>query len=139
MDPGILTTTLNNFLTAFSSGWSNLQPAINYLIGIFLAIEIVMIGLWMALGGGDQLVSLMKKILYLGFWLWIVQGFPTLADAFVKSLVQAGRLAGGGGGASVFNPSNIIRYGINTTAPMVDEIMKMGITEIVNGLVLAIC
>ena len=66
MDPGILTTTLNNFLTAFSSGWSNLQPAINYLIGIFLAIEIVMIGLWMALGGGDQLVSLMKKILYLG-------------------------------------------------------------------------
>ncbi len=139
MDPGILTTTLNNFLTAFSSGWSNLQPAINYLIGIFLAIEIVMIGLWMALGGGDQLVSVMKKILYLGFWLWIVQGFPTLADAFVKSLVQAGRLAGGGGGASVFNPSNIIRYGINTTAPMVDEIMKMGITEIVNGLVLAIC
>ena len=139
MDPGILTTTLNNFLTAFSSGWSNLQPAINYLIGIFLAIEIVMIGLWMALGGGDQLVSVMKKILYLGFWLWIVQGFPTLADAFVKSLVQAGRLAGGGGGASVFNPSNIIRYGINTTAPMVDEIMKMGITEIVNGLVLALC
>ena len=139
MDPGILTTTLNNFLTAFSAGWSNLQPAINYLIGTFLAIEIIMIGLWMALGGGDQLLSVMKKLLYLGFWLWIVRQFPTLADAFVKSLVQAGQLAGGGGGASVFNPSNIIRYGINTTAPMVDEIMGMGITEIVNGLVLGLC
>lgn len=139
MDPGILTTTLNNFLTAFSAGWSNLQPAINYLIGIFLAIEIVMIGLWMALGGGDQLLSVMKKLLYLGFWLWIVRQFPTLADAFVKSLVQAGQVAGGGGGGSVFNPSNIIRYGINTTAPMVDEIMGMGITEIVNGLVLGLC
>ena len=60
MEPGILTQTLTNFQTAFSSGWSNLQPAINYLIGIFLVIEIVMIGLWMALGGGDQLVSVMK-------------------------------------------------------------------------------
>ncbi len=139
MDPGILTTTLNNFLTAFSAGWSNLQPAINYLIGTFLAIEIIMIGLWMALGGGDQLLSVMKKLLYLGFWLWIVRQFPTLADAFVKSLVQAGQIAGGGGGSSVFDPSNIIDYGINTTAPMLDEMMKMDITQIVNGLVLGLC
>jgi len=139
MDPGILTTTLNNFLTAFSSGWSNLQPAINYLIGIFLVIEIVMIGLWMALGGGDQLVSVMKKILYLGFWLWIVREFPALANAFVQSLIKAGQIAGGGGGGSVFDPSNIINYGINTTAPMLAEMMKMDITQIVNGIVLAIC
>ena len=138
MDPGILTTTLNNFLTAFSSGWSNLQPAINYLIGIFLVIEIVMIGLWMALGGGDQLVSVMKKILYLGFWLWIVREFPTLAEAFVQSLIKAGQIAGGGGGGSVFDPSNILRYGLNTTDPMIKEIMSMGITEIVNGIVLSI-
>ncbi len=138
MEPGILTQALTNFQTAFSSGWSNLQPAINYLIGTFLAIEIIMIGLWMALGGGDQLLSVMKKLLYLGFWLWIVRQFPTLADAFVKSLVQAGQIAGGGGGSSVFDPSNILRYGLNTTDPMIKEIMSMGITEIVNGVVLAI-
>ena len=138
MEPGILTQTLTNFQTAFSSGWSNLQPAINYLIGIFLVIEIVMIGLWMALGGGDQLVSVMKKLLYLGFWLWIVREFPTLAEAFVQSLIKAGQIAGGGGGGSVFDPSNILRYGLNTTDPMIKEIMSMGITEIVNGIVLSI-
>ena len=138
MEPGILTQTLTNFQTAFSSGWSNLQPAINYLIGIFLVIEIVMIGLWMALGGGDQLVSVMKKLLYLGFWLWIVREFPALANAFVQSLIKAGQIAGGGGGGSVFDPSNILRYGLNTTDPMIKEIMSMGITEIVNGIVLSI-
>ncbi len=140
MDPGILTTTLNHFLLAFSSGWSNLQPAINYLIATLLGIEIVMMGLWWALGGGEQLAAVMKKILYLGFWLWIVRQFPQLANAFVGSLIQAGQIAGGGtgGGGSLYDPSNIIDYGINTTAPMVDQIMNMGITEVVNGLILAL-
>lgn len=140
MDPGILTTTLNHFQTVISAGWGNLQPAINYLVGALLGIEIVMIGLWWALGGGEQLAAVMKKILYLGFWLWIVRQFPQLANAFVDSLIQAGQIAGGGsaGAGSLYDPSNIIRYGINTTAPMVSEIMNMGITEMVNGLILGL-
>jgi type IV secretion system protein TrbL len=79
----------------------------------------------------------MKKILYLGIWMWIVRSFPTLADAFVNSLIQAGQIAGGGGGPSLFDPSNIIDYGLLTTAPLVDKISNIGITEIVNGIVMA--
>lgn len=138
MNPGILTQTLNNFLAAFGSGWSNLQPAITWLTGALLGIEIVMLGLWWALGGGEQLVAVMKKILYIGIWMWIVRTFPTLADAFVKSLIQAGQLAGGGGGPSLFDPSKIIEYGLTTTAPLVEKISNVGITEIVNGIVLAL-
>ncbi|HHE08199.1 MAG TPA: P-type conjugative transfer protein TrbL [Chlorobaculum parvum] len=138
MNPGILTQTLNNFLTAFGAGWANLQPAINWLTGALLGIEIVMLGLWWALGGGEQLVAVMKKILYLGIWMWIVRSFPTLADAFVKSLIQAGQLAGGGGGPSLFDPSKIIEYGLTTTAPLVDKMSTIGITEIVNGIILAL-
>lgn len=138
MNPGILTQTLNHFLTVFGAGWTNLQPAINWLSGALLGIEIVMIGLWWALGGGEQLVGVMKKILYLGIWMWIVRSFPTLADAFVKSLIQAGQLAGGGGGPSLFDPSKIIEYGLTTTAPLVDKMSTIGITEIVNGIILAL-
>ncbi|AOS84357.1 hypothetical protein BIU88_09585 [Chlorobaculum limnaeum] len=138
MNPGILTQTLNHFLTVFGAGWSNLQPAINWLTGALLGIEIVMLGLWWALGGGEQLVGVMKKILYLGIWMWIVRSFPTLADAFVKSLIHAGQLAGGGGGPSLFDPSKIIEYGLTTTAPLVDKMSTIGITEIVNGIILAL-
>lgn len=138
MNPGILTQTLNNFLTAFGAGWSNLQPAITWLTGALLGIEIVMLGLWWALGGGEQIVGVMKKVLYLGVWMWIVQSFPALSNAFVQSLIQAGKIAGGGGGPSLFDPSNIIDYGILTTAPLVDNINSIGITEIVNGIVLAL-
>jgi type IV secretion system protein TrbL len=138
MNPGILTQTLNNFLTAFGAGWSNLQPAITWLTGALLGIEIVMLGLWWALGGGEQIVGVMKKVLYLGVWLWIVRSFPTLSNAFVQSLIQAGQIAGGGGGPSLFDPSNIIDYGLLTTKPLVEKISSIGITEIVNGIVLAL-
>jgi type IV secretion system protein TrbL len=138
MNPGILTQTLNNFLTAFGAGWSNLQPAISWLTGALLGIEIVMLGLWWALGGGEQIVGVMKKVLYLGVWLWIVRSFPTLSNAFVQSLIQAGQIAGGGGGPSLFDPSNIVDYGLLTTKPLVEKISSIGITEIVNGIVLAL-
>ena len=138
MNPGILTETLNHFLAVFGAGWSNLQPAINGLTGVLLSIEIVMIGLWWALGGGEQLVAVMKKLLYLGVWMWIVRSFPALSNAFVQSLIHAGQIAGGGGGPSLFDPSKIIEYGLTTTAPLVEKISGIGITEIVNGLVLAL-
>ncbi|MBM3163048.1 MAG: P-type conjugative transfer protein TrbL [Chlorobi bacterium] len=138
MNPGILTQTLNNFLTAFGAGWSNLQPAITWLTGALLGIEIVMLGLWWALGGGEQIVGVMKKVLYLGVWMWIVRSFPSLSNAFVQSLIQAGQIAGGGGGPSLFDPSNIIDYGLLTTTPLVEKISGIGITEIVNGIVLAL-
>lgn len=52
MHPGILTDTLNHFLDAFTASWGYLQPSINWLIGILLSIEILLLGLWWALSGG---------------------------------------------------------------------------------------
>ncbi len=133
MDPNILTDTLNVFLDAFGKGWYNLKPAMNWLIRVFLAIEIVLLGLWWALNGGEQIVNVMKKILFLGFWLWIVTDFPGLADSFVRSLIQAGKLAGGGSAPSLFDPSKIIFYGHKTTLPMINAITSSG-WNIANGI-----
>jgi len=126
MHPGILTDTLRTFLTAFGAGWSNLEPTITWLIGALLGIEMVLLGLWWALGGGEQLAAVMKKLLYLGVWMWIVTSFPALADAFVQSLIKAGRIAGGGGGPSLFDPSQIIKYGFTATNALQFQIANVG-------------
>jgi type IV secretion system protein TrbL len=124
MEPGILTTTLQSFIKDFSNGWVLLQPTINFLIKVFLGIEIVMIGLWMALGGIDNLVGVMKKFLYLLVWAWIIKEYPTLTDAFIQSLVQAGVIAGGGaiGNTNIFDPSSIISLGFNNMGTVFDEL-----------------
>lgn len=137
MSPGILTQTLDHFINAFGYGWSNLLPSINWLIGSLLAIEIVLLGLWWALSGGEQILSVIKRILFLGLWMWIVLSFPDLADAFVKSLVKAGRIAGGGvdSGPSLFDPSNILEYGLKVTGPLIFQIGGVSITKIFFGFV----
>lgn len=140
IETGILTQTLTLFLQKFSHGWANLQPAIGFLIKVFLGIEIVMFGLWMALGGIDNLVSVMKKLLYLLVWLWIVQNFPMLSNAFVKSLVMAGQMAGGGSGGNIFDPSSVLSIGLNNLTPAFSEVFKMNILkDFGNILTLVIC
>lgn len=132
MEPGILTTTLNSFLTVFSHAWGNLHGSINFLTKIFLGLEVVMMGLWMALGGMENLASVMKKMLYLMVWLWIVNNFPMLAHAFVTSMIQAGQTAGGGTGGNVFDPSAVLSIGMNTVATAQEEISQAGVMNIAN-------
>ncbi len=123
MEFNALTQTLLNFLTAFSSGYSNLLPSINWLIGALLGIELILIGFWWALGGGEQLGGVIKKILFIGFWMWIVLNFPMLANKFVFSLIDAGLIAGGGtaGNDSILmDPSRIAGLGLSATDHLYD-------------------
>jgi type IV secretion system protein TrbL len=120
MEFNSLTTTLTHFISAFSGAHDRLLPVINGLLASLLAIEIVLIGLWWALGGNEQIVSLFKKILFIGFWIWITTSFPTLAKAFVDSLIRAGLLAGGRPGdlQLLLDPSRIAGYGLDATEPL---------------------
>lgn len=140
MNTQILTDTLSAFLAAFNAGWGNLQPAIIWLSGTLLAIELVMMGLWWALGGGEQIVNVMKKLMYLLVWLWIVQSFPALAKAFAFSLAEAGEIAGGQPGTQdmLMDPSRIINIGLNVTAPLATALSQQGIFEIGDGMAYAV-
>ncbi len=140
MNTQILTDTLAAFLAAFNAGWGNLQPAIMWLTGALLTIEIVMMGLWWALGGGEQIVNVMKKLMYLLVWLWVVQSFPMLAKAFAFSLAEAGEIAGGQPGTQdmLMDPSRIINIGLNITAPLATALSQQGIFEIGDGMAYAV-
>lgn len=133
MEFTVLTDTLNNFITVFSAAWGNLAPSINWLIATLLAIELVMIGLWWALGGGEQIVNVFKKLLFILFWVWFVTEFPSLADAFVRSLIRAGEIASGSvpGTSTIFDPSKIAGYGIDATAVLVYKLesIKFGFVD----------
>jgi type IV secretion system protein TrbL len=96
-----LTLTLQNFITALSGAYGRIQGSASTLLGILVGIEVVLLGLWTALGGGDNVVGVFKRILHIGAWVWIVQSYPTLCKDLVESLVKAGLLAGGGSGVSL--------------------------------------
>lgn len=132
-----LTLTLNNFLAAFTGGYGRLTPAINHLLWLLGGIEIVLLGLWWALGGGEQLVAVFKKILFLGFWVWLVQSFPRLAQAFVGSLIEAGLIAGGqpGNVQLLMDPSRIAGRGLDATLLLANKIETLGTFDIADQMV----
>jgi type IV secretion system protein TrbL len=123
-----LTTTLTHFVTVFQGGYSRLQPTINGVLAALAAIDIVLFGFWMALGGSDNLAAVIKKLLFLGFWLWFTTSFQTNASAFMHSLVKAGGIAGGNAGAEslLLDPSQIAGLGLQATAPLAESLQ--GIT-----------
>ncbi len=127
-----LTLTLQNFITALSGGYSRIQGSASTLLGILVGIEVVLLGLWTALGGGDNVVGVFKRILHIGAWVWIVQSYPTLAKALVESLVKAGLLAGGGSGdvSLLMDPSRLAGYGLDATEPLTHKLADLGMTDL---------
>ncbi|HEY4014810.1 MAG TPA: type IV secretion system protein [Polyangiaceae bacterium] len=127
-----LTLTLQNFISVFGAGYGRLAGPVHSLLSILVGIEVVLLGLWTALSGGDNLVGVFKKILHIGAWVWVVQSFPTLAKAFVTSLVQAGLMAGGGSGDAtlLMDPSRIAGYGLDATAPLTQKLGDLGMTDL---------
>jgi type IV secretory pathway TrbL component len=99
MDTAILTNSLNQFLTVFNAAygliWANGGQA---LLWVLAGIELVLVALWWALGGNAQTMDVIKKLLFMMFWLWLVTNFAALAPVFVYSMVDAG-ISGAGGAA----------------------------------------
>jgi len=132
-----LTLTLQNFITVLSGAYGRIQGSASTLLGILIGIEVVLLGLWTALGGGDNVASIFKRILHIGAWVWIVQSYPTLSKALVESLVKAGLLAGGGSGdvSLLMDPSRLAGYGLDATAPLTQKLADLGMTDVSDLLV----
>jgi len=117
MNTSILTETLLNFITILSGGYSRLIPDALVLMSYLVAIEIVVFGVMVALGVQNLPVEALKKITFIGIFIWIVKQSATLSEVLLNSFVQAGILAGGGGiSVNVMkDPSKILDKGIEIT------------------------
>ncbi|MGH7293818.1 MAG: type IV secretion system protein, partial [Polyangiaceae bacterium] len=132
-----LTLALQNFISVFGGGFGRMSNSIHTLLAILIGIELLLMGFWWALNGGEQLGAVFKKLLFIGFWIWLVQGFPGLAKAFVDSLVTAGVSAGGGTVtvSQILDPSALAASGLDATEPLANKLGDMGTFDVADMLV----
>ena len=135
-----LTSTLTTLIDAFSVGYANLIGDIDYLLYTLGGIEITLIGLYWALGGGERIVEVFKKVLFLFFWVWLVNEAPFLMDDFVFSLAEAGFTAGGNAGNLdlLLDPSRIAGYGIDATEKLGKEFEEVD-WDVGDAIILGFC
>ncbi|NHK27115.1 P-type conjugative transfer protein TrbL [Parvularcula flava] len=119
---------LEVFIAYIDSGFGLLAGDVAYLTTTLIAIDITLAGLFWALSpNADVIAGLLKKVLYVGFFAFIIGNFPLLADIVFDSFARLG-ITGGGGTMSpddLLRPGFIAGVGLEAGQPLLEEIADM--------------
>ncbi len=123
---GQVLTNLENSVVAAAKGWeTTVMNAARSLFWILAGIEIGIAAVWLAINAASLdswFAELVKRIMFIGLFAFILDQGPTFAKAVVDSLYQIGA---GGGSAS---PANIFDAGIRVATKMSEQ-AKFGLWE----------
>ena len=129
-------SVIDRFLIVFStyidSGFGLLNGEVAFLTATLVAIDMTLAGLYWALGhatgqGEDVMAKLIRKVLYVGAFAYIIGNFNTLAGIVFRSFAGLG-LTASGSSLSMGNflqPGRLAKVGIDAGAPILEQIKQM--------------
>ena len=124
----VIDTFLATFIAYIDSGFGLLAGDVAYLTTTRIAIDITLAGLFWALSQNtDVIAGLLKKVLYVGFFAFIIGNFALLANIVFDSFAELGVTAGGGAmtAADLLRPGFIAGVGFDAAQPLLAEISDM--------------
>lgn len=137
-DLGIIDTFMETFSQYIDSGFGLLSGDVAFLTTILISIDITLAGLFWALntmGGGEDNVlgRLIKKVLYVGVFAYILNNFQNLADIIYRSFSGLGIQAAPGGMTAddLLKPGKIAATGYEAAYPLLVQVSDLvGFPEI---------
>ena len=125
----VIDTFLATFIAYIDSGFGLLAGDVAYLTTTLIAIDITLAGLFWALSQNtDVIAGLLKKVLYVGFFAFIIGNFSLLANIVFDSFAELGVTAGGGTMTAddLLRPGFIAGVGLRCrSSPLLEEISDM--------------
>ncbi len=123
---GSVLTSLQNQISKSAKGWeTTVMNAARSLFWILATIEIAIAAVWLALQAASLdswFAEIVRRIMFVGFFLFVMTQGPTFAKAVVDSLFQLGA---GGGTAS---PADVFNAGLSVASKM-SEKAQFGVFE----------
>lgn len=134
-DLGIIDTLMTTFSQYIDSGFGLLSGDVAFLSRILIGIDITLVGLFWAFGdGGDSIFAkLIRKVLYVGAFAFILNNFQHLSEIIYQSFAGLGIKASGTGlsAANLLKPGVIAATGYQAAHPLLDEVSRLvGFPEI---------
>ena len=129
-------TVIDRFLDTFSryidSGFGLLQGEVAFLTATLIVIDMTLAGLLWAMNhatgqGEDVIAKLLRKVLYVGAFAYIIGNFNTLAGIVFRSFAGLG-LTASGSSLSLGNflqPGRLAKVGIDVGAPILDMLRQL--------------
>lgn len=131
-DVSIIDHFLNIFSTYIDSGFGLLRGEVAFLTATLVAIDMTLAGLYWALGhatgqGEDVMAKLIRKVLYVGAFAYIIGNFNMLAGIVFRSFAGLGLTATGSAMSmeTFLQPGHLAKTGIDAAAPILDQISEM--------------
>ncbi|WP_372169784.1 P-type conjugative transfer protein TrbL [Xanthomonas axonopodis] len=130
-DVAIIDRFLNTFSTYIDSGFGLLRGEVAFLTATLVAIDMTLAGLYWALGhatgqGDDVMAKLIRKVLYVGAFAYIIGNFNWLASIVFRSFAGLGLTATGSLSMETFlQPGRLAKTGIDAGMPILDQISEM--------------
>ena len=128
-DPAVLDDFLNKFKTQVDAGFGLIQGDVSGVLATLVVISIAITAvLWAIDENQNVLASLIRKVLLVGFFVWLVTQWHSLSTTVVNGFAALGLKAGGGGmSVSTFttSPSQIVMAGINVISGLMQYVKKI--------------
>ena len=138
-DLNIIDSFLNTFSTYIDSGFGLLSGDVAFLTTTLIGIDVTLAALWWTLDHDqDILGKLVRKILYVGAFAFIISNFSHLADIIYRSFSGLGITASGGGISAddLLHPGAIAGTGFKAAWPLLAKASKLtGFPEVFGNLV----
>ncbi|MFT0850293.1 P-type conjugative transfer protein TrbL [Achromobacter sp. F4_2707] len=129
---------IDKFTQVFSryidSGFGLLGGEVAFLTATLVVIDMTLAGLLWATGGQDNVTGkLIKKVLYVGAFAFIIGNFNALSAIVFKSFAGLGLIASGSSLSitEFLQPGRVAQVGVDTGAPLLKRIGELsGITKV---------
>ncbi len=121
----IIDRFLATFIAYVDSGFGLLAGDVGYLTSTLIVIDITLAGLFWALAQNhDLMASLIKKVLYVGAFAFIIGNFAFLSNVIFESFAGLGVKATGGEieAGDLMRPGFVAGIGFEAAQPLLEEI-----------------
>ena len=131
-DVTIIDQFLNTFATYIDSGFGLLRGEVAFLTATLIVIDMTIAGLYWAMShatgqGEDVIVKLLRKVLYVGAFAYILNNFNWLASIVFRSFAGLGITATGSAITmeNFLQPGRLAKAGIDAGAPILEQVGEM--------------
>ncbi|RWQ22739.1 P-type conjugative transfer protein TrbL [Mesorhizobium sp.] len=127
-DLGVIDRFMETFIRYIDGGFGLLSGDVAFLTTILIGLDITLAGLFWALGGEhDILGRLVRKVLYIGVFAFILNNFANLAGIIYRSFAGLGINASGGGLSAddLLRPGRIAATGFEGAWPLLDQASQL--------------
>lgn len=127
-DLNVIDLFLETFVSFIESGFGLLGPDVAFLTAILIGIDITLAGLFWAFANDHGVVpALIKKVLYVGAFAFILNNFSFLANVIFDSFAELGLRAAGSpiGPEDLMRPGFVATTGYTAAQPLLIEVSDL--------------